>query len=110
MTLESLEFGFRILNPHWDSDMLYHEARKIVGAAIQHITYKQWLKFVVGTHGIEELGEYKEYNPLINPSISNVFATAALRFGHTLINPILERFGPKKPVFHNNLTKKFLID
>ncbi|XP_066250730.1 peroxidasin [Euwallacea similis] len=81
----------RILNPHWDSDMLYYEARKILGAAIQHITYKQWLQFVVGPEGMRQLGEYKEYDPLLNPSVSNVFATAALRFGHTLINPVLQR-------------------
>lgn len=81
----------RHLNPHWDSDMLYYEARKIVGAAIQHITYKHWMPFVVGPEGMDQLGEYKDYNPRLHPSISNVFATAALRFGHTLINPILER-------------------
>ena len=40
------------------------------------------------------LGEYRGYNPSTNPSISNVFATAALRFGHTIINPIINRYGP----------------
>lgn len=71
--------------------MLYHEARKIVGAAIQHITYKLWMPFIVGPEGMRQLGKYEEYNPQLHPSISNVFATAALRFGHTLINPVLNR-------------------
>ncbi|XP_018570500.1 peroxidasin, partial [Anoplophora glabripennis] len=79
------------LNPHWDSDTLYHEARKIVGSAVQHITYKHWLPYVLGEKGMERLGRYEGYNPALNPSISNVFATAALRFGHTLINPELHR-------------------
>lgn len=79
------------LNPHWDGETVYQEARKIVGAQMQHITYKQWLPNVLGPRGMELLGEYKGYDPTINPSISNEFATAALRFGHTLINPILHR-------------------
>ncbi|XP_044733835.1 peroxidasin isoform X3 [Chrysoperla carnea] len=81
----------RKLNPTWNSDTLYHEARKIVGAQMQHITYKHWLPHILGKDGMELLGTYKEYNPNINPTISNVFATAALRFGHSMINPILQR-------------------
>ena len=36
------------LNPHWDGDTIYHEARKIVGAQMQHITYSHWLPKVGG--------------------------------------------------------------
>jgi len=37
------------------------------------------------------VGEYKGYNPHTDPTVLNVFATAAFRFGHSLINPILYR-------------------
>lgn len=82
----------KALNPFWDGDKVYQEARKIVGAEIQVITYKDWLPLILGPEGYKQLGEYKEYNPNLNPSVSNVFATAALRFGHSIINPILHRY------------------
>ncbi|XP_022903530.2 peroxidasin [Onthophagus taurus] len=94
----------RRLNPHWESDLIYQEARKIVGAAMQHITYNDWLPFIVGKQGMEILGEYKGYNPKTHPSIANVFATAALRFGHTLINPILHRLNETfQPIHEGHL-------
>ncbi|XP_026871157.2 peroxidasin [Electrophorus electricus] len=79
------------LNPHWDGDTIYHEARKIVGAQMQHITYSHWLPKILGQAGMKLLGEYHGYDPNVNPGIFNAFATAAFRFGHTLINPILYR-------------------
>ncbi|XP_017777040.1 PREDICTED: peroxidasin [Nicrophorus vespilloides] len=94
----------RLLNPHWEGDMIYQEARKIVGAAMQHITYTNWLPIIVGNEGMRMLGEYKGYNPQINPGIANVFATAALRFGHSLINPILHRLNSTfQPIPEGNL-------
>ncbi|KAK4877721.1 hypothetical protein RN001_010227 [Aquatica leii] len=94
----------RIYNPHWDGEKIYQEARKVVGAAMQHITYTNWLPHIVGPKGMEMLGQYKGYDPTVNPSIANVFATAALRFGHTLINPILHRLDSSfKPIQEGHL-------
>nr|XP_023021293.1 peroxidasin [Leptinotarsa decemlineata] len=94
----------KLMNPHWESDKLYHESRKIVGAAMQHLTFKLWLPIILGQRGMEILGEYRGYNPNLNPTISNVFATAALRFGHTLINPVLHRLDwDFKPIREGNL-------
>ncbi|XP_041668807.1 peroxidasin isoform X3 [Cheilinus undulatus] len=79
------------LNPHWDGDTIYHEARKIVGAQMQHITYSHWLPKILGEAGVKMMGTYAGYNPNVNAGILSAFATAAFRFGHTLINPILYR-------------------
>ncbi|KAJ8290609.1 hypothetical protein GJAV_G00015230 [Gymnothorax javanicus] len=98
------------LNPHWDGDTIYHEARKIVGAQMQHITYSHWLPKILGEVGTKLLGEYRGYDPKVNSGIVNAFATAAFRFGHTLINPILYRldknFQPI-PQGHISLHKAF---
>ncbi|XP_063632810.1 peroxidasin [Cydia splendana] len=87
-----LALQLKSLNSFWDGDKVYQEARKIVGAEIQMITYTHWLPVVLGKEGYKKLGDYKGYNSNLNPSISNVFATAALRFGHSMINPILHRY------------------
>lgn len=78
-------------NPHWDGDHVYHETRKIIGATMQHITYSHWLPKILGEHGMKMLGTYQGYNPNKDPTILNVFATAAFRFGHSLIQPIIYR-------------------
>lgn len=81
----------RAVNPHWDGDKLFFEARKILIAELQHITYQHWLPLILGTEGMKVLRAYKGYKSSIDATISNVFATAALRFGHSLINPELAR-------------------
>lgn len=81
----------RQLNPHWDGDKLYEEARKIVGAQMQVITYEQWLPLILGQEGMQKMGAYPGYQASVDASISNVFAASAFRFGHTLVQPVLRR-------------------
>lgn len=79
------------LNNHWDGNKVYHETRKIIGAIFQHITFNHWLPRIVGPKGMMMMGNYVAYDPTIDPTIVNEFATAAFRFGHTLIQPIFFR-------------------
>ena len=60
----------RSINPHWDGDRLYQEARKVVWACMQHITYEHWLPLILGKDGIKKLGQYTGYKPDAEPSMS----------------------------------------
>lgn len=82
---------FHRINPQWKGEKVYQEARKIVGAQMQHITFTEWLPKILGPGGMKRLGKYSGYNPNVEPAIFNAFATAAFRFGHTLIQPIMAR-------------------
>ena len=67
------------LNAKWSGEKLYQETRKIVGAIFQHIVYTEWLP------NIAKLPTYHRYNQYFDSSIINAFASAAFRFGHSLI-------------------------
>ncbi len=50
------------------------------------------------------IGPYKGYDPYIDPGAANEFATAAFRFGHTLIQPIIARYNESyQPIPAGNL-------
>uniref|UniRef100_A0A4W6C7H9 Myeloid-specific peroxidase n=1 Tax=Lates calcarifer TaxID=8187 RepID=A0A4W6C7H9_LATCA len=84
--------ALKSLNPHWDSETLYQEARKIMGAYTQVFVFRDYLPHIVGDVAMRRyLGRYPGYNPNVDPSISNVFATAAYRFAHLAIQPVLSR-------------------
>ena len=77
----------------WNDTKLYQEARRIVIAEYQHIIYKEWLPHILGLplmknttlYPLEDgyVDDYKEDD--IDPRITNEFAVAAFRFGHSLI-------------------------
>ncbi|XP_074845242.1 thyroid peroxidase [Carettochelys insculpta] len=80
------------LNMHWSSETVYQEARKIIGALHQIITLRDYVPKIIGPDAFTQyLDLYKGYDHTVNPTVSNVFATAAFRFGHATIHPIIKR-------------------
>ena len=75
--------------PSLDGDRIYNEARLMVAALIQSITYEEFLPALLGGH--RELGRYTGYKSTRDPRIVNMFSTAVFRLGHSLLSPQLLR-------------------
>ncbi|MFO0939714.1 MAG: peroxidase family protein [Pirellulales bacterium] len=75
------------LNPKLSDQEIYERARAVVIAEIQSITYNEWLPAVLGNNAMPR---YSGYNPRVNPNLSNEFATAAFRFGHSILGDDVE--------------------
>ena len=103
-----------LINNQWDDEKLYQETKKIIVALVQHITYNEYLpsvlgefykhgniffcgqcnlrRFLTGPYLMEEYGLLPltagytyTYDPAVKVQITNEFATAAFRYGHSLI-------------------------
>src|SRR5207248_4380052 len=75
-------------HPTWTDEQLYQEARKMVIAELQMITYIEWIPALLGTNA---LPAYTGYKPNVNPSISNEFSTAMFRFAHSQLDNSVDR-------------------
>ena len=75
-------------DPTLSGDDVYEEARRIVAAQMQVITYQEFVPFLLGPNA---LPPYEGYDAGVNAGLSNVFATAAFRLGHTLLPTTLLR-------------------
>ncbi len=74
--------------PGLSGDELYERGRRFVGALMQEITYNEFLPELLGQGA---LSPYNGYNPNLDAGISNIFSTAAYRFGHSMLSPVLLR-------------------
>lgn len=83
--------------PYLTDQQIYVRARKHVTGVIQAITYNEFIPALMGNNALRP---YRGYNPLVYPNISNVFATAAYRFGHSMLDSEIWRmdnFGTTLP-------------
>jgi peroxidase len=81
----SLCDGLLSVNPNWDDEKLYQEARRINIAVLQ--------KLILGGTVIEQVFKKKvneSYSEDFNPSTFIEFTTAAYRFLHYYLNPNLK--------------------
>lgn len=85
------------LNPHWEDERLYQEARRIVIAEMEHITYNEFLPVVLGETTLDKYqlrlthrGYFRNYDSRTDATLSNAVASAGLFFIATLTPKTLD--------------------
>ncbi|XP_013174136.1 PREDICTED: peroxidase-like isoform X2 [Papilio xuthus] len=85
------------LNPHWDDEKIYQEARRIAIAETQHINYYEYLIILLGKNNMinkkliypQHKDYVNDYNPNVSAAIYKEYASAAFRHFHTMIRGYL---------------------
>lgn len=79
-----------------DDEILFQEAKRMVIAELQHITYNEFLPIVLNKNlmriynlKISKPAHDDVYNASTDPRIINAFSTAVFRFGHSLIRQVV---------------------
>lgn len=90
------------LNPYWNDETVFLEARRIVAAELQVITYKEFLPAVLGDATARRFslvpsdGAHRnDYDENVRPSVTNEFASAAFRL-HSSVDGSLKIYGTRK--------------
>lgn len=93
--------GLKRVNPRWNDEKLFQEARRLTIAQFQHVTYHEYLPIVFGplltkyydlevTYG----SGYTRYEPYTDPTTWNDYIIAG-RFGHSQVTSFFSTFGAK---------------
>ncbi|GBM19230.1 Peroxidase [Araneus ventricosus] len=74
------------LNPNWNDERLYQEARRITIAQLQYINYQEYLPHLLGQYYMSEFDLWVQrgsggtrYNPFVEYGVWNEFSTVAFR-------------------------------
>lgn len=76
-------------DPTLSDEAIYQQARSVVIAEIQSITFNEFLPALLGDGAIPA---YRGYDATVDPRIANEFAAAGYRFGHSTISDDIEFF------------------
>ncbi|KAK3097142.1 hypothetical protein FSP39_006748 [Pinctada imbricata] len=96
-----------------NAEILYQEAKRIVIAELQHITYNEFLPRVLGVdvmnrYDLWPASLYRDtYDPYVDPRTTSGFSVAAYRFGHSLVRNIHNQVTPFGGVSRLNLQDHF---
>eukprot|EP00069_Balaena_mysticetus_P005439 bmy_18035T0 len=56
------------------------------------ITLRDYVPKILGPEAFgQHVGPYRGYDPAVDPTVSSVFSTAAFRFGHATVRPLVRR-------------------
>lgn len=87
-----------------EDEWVFNRARQFTIATYQHIVYTEWLPLFLprmypgglptfeqfpyaNTPGYSAYTPFTGYNQAINPQVSHIFQSAAMRWGHTVVTP-----------------------
>ncbi|XP_017778752.1 PREDICTED: chorion peroxidase, partial [Nicrophorus vespilloides] len=91
------------INSRWSDQKIFLEARRILTAEMQVVTYKEFLPALLGEAamkefdiGLKEFDYSYDYDQRVEPSVTNEFASAAFRFGHSTVEGLLKIYGVDK--------------
>lgn len=102
-------FQLLVRHPNWNDEQLFQEARRLVIAEYQMITYGEYLPIVFGPilsayfNLIPSRSGHTLYQPKADPTTWNEYSTATCRFGHSQIS---STFG----LYQQILTQNQLLD
>jgi hypothetical protein len=74
-------------DPSLNDEAIFQQARAVVSAELQAITFNEFLPALLGDGAI---APYDGYDPAVNPAVATEFSTAAYRLGHSMLNNEVE--------------------